>query len=57
MQVFADELTDGAVDFEFDNVLDILFDMDKSKMERNGLTEENMHLLKFTREQKKQGYL
>ena len=45
MYVFANELTDGAVDFKFDNMLNILFDIDKPKMERNGLTEESIHLL------------
>ena len=44
-QAFADELTDGAVYFEFDNMLDILFDIDKPEMERNGLTEQSIHLL------------
>ena len=44
-QVFADKLTDGAVDFEFNSILDILFDIDKPKMEKNGLTEEIIRLL------------
>ena len=43
-QALADELTDESGDFEFDNMLDILFEIDKPEIKRNGLTKVSIHL-------------